>query len=90
MNSYPWIYTPFDALKGLRESLKLKETDEVKPHILSTLFNTINIRDMVHIVYSYDLIELEGKVQEIDLKQRIIQIDDQTIDLDIIYYLKIK
>lgn len=90
MSSFPWIYTPFDALKGLRDSLKLKETNEVVSTILVGLFESVKVNDLVFIVYGYDLNELDGKVLEINLDKRFINIDNHMIDLDNIYYLKIK
>lgn len=90
MNSYPWIYTPFDALKGLQDELRTKETDTIVSTIVSDLFDKLSIRDKVKVIYSNQFVYCQGKVSNIAYKERYFIVNDQKILFDQVYYLKIQ
>lgn len=88
MNSYPWIYTPFDALKGLQDELRKRELDKITPTIVTNLFSKVKVRDCVEVIYGNTFIHLEGKVSEVTSEWMVI--DYKIILFDQVYYLYIK
>ncbi len=93
-------FLPFDALKGLKEALRLKEYEHERmkktdlsedkiAYISDTLFN-INKGDIVYVKYFFDgyYKEIKGSIK-LKLDVNIIEVDKTKISLDDLYDIKV-
>ena len=93
------LFLPFDALKGLQESLRMVEkikedklilSDDINDE-LNDKFNKLNIGDKVLIKYYYNLeyIESSGIIKKIDYDNENIYLMNTVINIDDIIDIKI-
>ena len=94
-------FAPFDALKGLREALKLKEYEnerkekgdlsEEKILELSNTLSNIDKEKIYQILYFYDGYnqKISGKIK-LDLEYNQIIVNNQKLNLDAILDIKLK
>ena len=94
-------FLPFDALKGLREALRLKEyeheriakrdIDEDRIKKISNTLSSIVKGDYVYITYYHDghYLHDEGNVK-IDYNKYLLKIGDNIIKFDDIYDISIR
>ena len=86
------LFLPFDALKGLQESLRIVEKRKEDKIILSedlndelnNKFNSLKIGDNVLIKYYYNLeyIESSGVIKKIDYNNKNIYLMNSIINID--------
>ena len=94
-------YMPFDALKGLKEELKLREerrlkvektelTDEMIEEISSKLYQIEkNSKISITFFYNGNYVDLDGYVTSIDKIYKYLVINEEKIYFENIYSLKI-
>lgn len=93
------LFLPFDALKGLQESLRMVEKRKEDKLILSddlnddlnNKFNSLKIGDNVLIKYYYNLeyMESRGVIKKIDYTNKNIYLMNSIISIDDIIDIKI-
>ena len=93
------LFLPFDALKGLQESLRRVEKNKEDKLILSDdleydlnyKFNSLKIGDIVLIIFYYNLeyIESSGIIKKIDYNTKKIYLMNSIISIDDVIDIKI-
>lgn len=93
------LFLPFDALKGLQESLRRVEKNKEDKLILSDdleydlnyKFNSLKIGDIVLIKFYYNLeyIESSGIIKKIDYNTKKIYLMNSIISIDDVIDIKI-
>lgn len=101
MNDRARQFLPFDALKGLKEALRLKEYEherimkkdisDEKISYISRMLGQITKNDYVYLKYYDDghYFQVEGKCK-IDYNKFLIKFEEKTIRFENIYDIKIK